>query len=1460
MSKVPPFNELAKQLDPMLPAEDYDLIREKYFQDHVKPRVKNPTALPTVWEAFKKKTERQPLLSSVEKMGLQVERSLVRGLDAMTMGKLTTEPHVQKRAAEMEQVAAREGMSNIPPAISEFIGMIPPSVALTELFGPAAGAVTARAFQSARTIGVASRVLKGGLGFATYEAGMDKEGDRLMAGVRGFGLGVGWGVAGEALLGLPAFLKSRGVAKSVEEGAELGKKVIAGEPVPEAVQKATADYVKNQAASSRAEGNPNLFLLESERLKGVHALIEMPDGNTLPYEIQRGKEDQAFNAISRLLERGGTIDTFQWHPEDAGRAQKFVRQLADLRNLKYDDSLFLRTATGKGPELVEELTKQGIPAEVKGNLVSVPTQTINIPKGKSEAGMAKALADIEEVRKRLTAEAGTVLEEAKTGARTELEIQLEGSTRKARGEAPKLSREQAILLAKRLGRDPLKVDLEAMQMMGEEEITRLLETVQKQQMAAQEAARKGVPSSAKKQVEFTPTARKSLYGSLLNMLGFDTETQTLVEIPFTQRPGLIRAVVPKEVLAKIGADDAGALTWTQWQQGLKELGVPERQIKSLQAPNSPLIVFRQGAVERNTVYHEGIHANLINAELNPVKYISKGQRGIATELVAGIKSQPGYTEFKFDSALDESFTYAAQAVRFNDEPLLAQLGRWDRDVDHVLEFVNSTSRNLLKASYGKLDSPGVRNFQRRLEDLIYRTDKAVFASGKRALLNGEELAYLPDSNAWAVLTEGTKYQFKSLNEAWDHIIEHNLSDYTADPSFWAQVRGMRGPLTEGPPPGKRTPLPTFPIFKETGSGLLAISGLFRPFLPWVSTLDYRINQIVGKKGMSMPIYQAVRAVDDGIKAGDKWLISNTEKFGKILQDWTHEKQHDLFELMTFKPEQWGKAAAQLRLSDEQLQSAERMLTAAKEFSADTGINLLTYWREFYPQLKHAGENIWSADTVRGWGMLKKPEQQGFWERAVTSNNLDPSDNHMGKFLKWVLKEGYEKKFTGRGLDALQKLVDLKTPDGAYVLGPVRWPLRNYVNYVRGVPDGSATILNRTVKDIQGKLVEGFKKINPSLPEWARLPEEFNLPSATINRFMLLSYTAGLALRPAVTVRDALQVFVTGMPIIGPKSFARGMARIFSKEGRDFAENSGALLHKHNIGELYGDVFSELPLDHKGKLAKLEKFGQKLLGPSRWGNNLARGVVFNGAYEDAVEAIGRYQAGKLTSDEFLKSTHLWFADGQRAGQFLARAAKEPAGNLGKDIALEIVEATQWPYRRGTQPALLRTGMGRILGQYGNWPLNYLEFVKKLGVSTWKDPSLGAPAVKAMATWIVVNKVASELMESAGADSSSWLWTSPAGYTGGPAIDLINDLSEGIGVTEQAKEARARVLRYPLNFVPAWVEARSIMTALEREEDLSFGGKGFLRAMGFKPLEEVQRDQDYIEWALEESGITANPRRR
>jgi hypothetical protein len=137
-----------------------------------------------------------------------------------------------------------------------------------------------------------------------------------------------------------------------------------------------------------------------------------------------------------------------------------------------------------------------------------------------------------------------------------------------------------------------------------------------------------------------------------------------------------------------------------------------------------------------------------------------------------------------------------------------------------------------------------------------------------------------------------------------------------------------------------------------------------------------------------------------------------------------------------------------------------------------------------------------------------------------------------------------------------------------------------------------------------------------------------------------------------------------------------------------------------------------------------------------------------------------------------------------------------------------------------------------------------------------------AARTSATWVAVNYALTHSMESVGADTSKWFWQSPAGFAGSPHWDFIHALMVAPENTEEGHAARKTILEYPLNFVPALSEMKSVLRAIQEGGVNSWppDQSSVLRALGFKPLDQATQDQDWNDFVKTQLGYESARRRR
>jgi hypothetical protein len=925
----------------------------------------------------------------------------------------------------------------------------------------------------------------------------------------------------------------------------------------------------------------------------------------------------------------------------------------------------------------------------------------------------------------------------------------------------------------------------------------------------------------------------------------------------TERPLYSSLKLTPEELAHIEPTAAALVErGGRYREILAQLGY---NVEGLPEINKPLMVYT--SMEKGTLFHEGLHINIQNAigeeaerfgsiinkelfEENPQAFKT------AQEIANGLGIVPAYSKMARNGRLEEAFVHAAQAVRVGDMSKMAELIAIDTSAKHILEMVNGVSEKLFEVA-GKTDSVNSRILSRKMEDLIRRTsDNRIYDFQHAYKTHIGNVRYNPETNTWLYTDSLGRTAEGSLEDYYTSMSEQTGLDLAPSSSGWAEARGVKGPF--GPrgtePNGSSSMNNITPDKKWKGAGLLGLSSLFRVTGPWVSSAQKIVDRELGEG--KFPLFDKWKAADEGYKASISWSDQQYETAANLFKG-DPKKLQSLFELMTYEPKQWEQVAKGLNLTKEDLTKGVEVRKWLEDFKNSTNIPVFNYLLEDYPKLR--GGNF-STEFAYGRG-AKKVEEMSFFHRAIVEGDLHPEDNHVGRFADFLIRAGREKKFTGAALDDLKKSIESKNPDGSYVLPVgIRKPLTNYHSYMKGIPDITQQVMLKATSDFSRIFTERAVQLNKGLPSWAQLPTEFNYPGSMLNKLMLWSYASGIGGRPSIPIRDVYQAVSNSLPIVGPSQFASGAARAATREGIDLVEKHGGFLNKINIGMMYPDIFQEIPAGASQDW--ITKFSNKLLWPSRAGHNVPRAITFIGEFDSAMEAISKLRAGSITTDQFIRkpNTNLWWADKPAMSRLVRMASDSslPADEVAGKIANELLDNTLWPYRRGTQPLLLRTGVGRIFGQYGLWPLNEMEFLRRMAT---KFPEYPKETLQAVGTWTASNYAAVASLEALGVDSYKWFFISPAGFGGSPHAQFVHDLFISAEETDEGRAARRRVLEYPVQFLPTGNELRNVIKAVD-EGGPMFDSEGmptpnFLRVLGFKPLKE-KPDEDFEQFVSHELG--------
>jgi len=1571
--QIRPFNDIARDFDPMMPQDQYDELRTHYFNNFVAPRVsKNADVLATRKEFFKQ-TERAPLLTPGARVLLPVVTTAAETIASVGHplrqigGDYVAKP-IQDVADTLAQAGKRDGVvgTSMGYGIGNLAGQGLDIAAAYAAAGPLASQIS----KAAKGLELLQTATKGGLAFGGYEAANAEKGNRFSAFLKGAAIGAGGDVAVEGLVKLA----SKGAAAKADEVLKEALNLDHPKVVNPEFDEKVAQQIPKAQETSRKAGMPMVVKTDSS-VKGIRVMMSDEKGRPVTFAPKKEAEILTLDQIHEVLQSGGSIDGIVAHPDEAGWLNRFLGM-----SQRYTEAKARRipTAEGKAEQVAQKMQEDGVLAQPAGPSAIVvhepkwetpKPETIQrtlesferpdgtkLSKGEILDATRRVNAILQEkggdrgVKMNLAKLAGLPIErfipeewhdyKAEFEQRAASALKTEGTKAVDEGAQDEAIRKW---LDSR-GLKPEEVDLDLIKQVGINEVQRAEQVIEASKgvenpglfegAAGVGAEREGVtPSrgisilsekelkqsekdlySGPRGAKMTPTSPeersqqildyKRQVVDLLNQMRNNharawiyqlaregepsaiewlnkhvvkempdlldriplTEAQPLIE-KITEMAGRTQVKVNKEMMQKI-LPGAGAFFYPgDYKNILKEVGIKVEDI-GVAKEGSPSIFYQGRGGEgfsaalptRSHAYHENLHLHVYGIDpeyFNTAEFATRlGKVGKSMQTMRSISEglkNWAYPDYPAGTVMEEAFVHAATAIRTGDAEWLAQMAHWDTSVEDVTKMVHDTSYNLLNASRRAVDDMGIRVAARRMEDLVRRTSTNVSHSLMEEANNLHHTVFQEltstDQEVWKIMAQdGTTQIANDLREVHDWLEKQAKgTDMIPSASIDMELRGVRGPfIAEGLKASNEPPMPNIaPTDDMKFTGWSTLSSFWRPMTDWMATVDRKFNEAYKGK-YKIPLYETYKNVDNAFRDGQEWLKLRHDQAAEFLKGVDSKKLHDYFEMLTVDPKYWDNFGKKLKMDEKDMENIQKADKWFRDLQSESNIGIFNYLRNDLGRLRN-----FNFDTQFVWRNLDSSEHASFFHRGILNGSFEPKDNHLGRFADYVMRGTFNKIYMDAPLRELEKLKDLKAEDGRYVLGTIKAPIENYINYMKGIPDITQRAMMKTVGDFQRFLGDKFKELNKHLPKQFQLPEEFNYPGQAVNKLMGLSYVAGLGLRASIPIRDALQVLTTALPVLGPKKMFAGLTKALTTKGWDFAREQGALLSKTNPGELYGDIFSEMPMG--GSLEKLNKYSQMLLSPSRWGHNIARCAAFHGEYDSAMEAVKGFREGKLTSLDFLENTSLWNLDKPIQARYMKLALDKgtPIEGVARDIALDTVDHTLWPYRRGTQPLALRTGIGRIFGQYGVWPLNYLDFLKRMAGNYKNHPK---KAMQATALWVASNYAATKALGGLGADVGKWFWLSPAGYGGGPQLELAQSLLKAPEETEEGRKARKTILEYPLNFVPSSNQIRQILSIEERGEPLfkSDGtpGPGFLRALGFKPKkEENPLNNDTIDQDIE-----------
>jgi len=204
-----------------------------------------------------------------------------------------------------------------------------------------------------------------------------------------------------------------------------------------------------------------------------------------------------------------------------------------------------------------------------------------------------------------------------------------------------------------------------------------------------------------------------------------------------------------------------------------------------------------------------------------------------------------------------------------------------------------------------------------------------------------------------------------------------------------------------------------------------------------------------------------------------------------------------------------------------------------------------------------------------------------------------------------------------------------------------------------------------------------------------------------------TYSGALGIRPGAIIRNLMQSPLISYPRLGPKFYAQAVAKSITKEGVKEVADKGFLVE---LGLPYGEELTK-EVGLAGRVGTLYRnVTQATLKPYAAADTFTRGQTYWQGKYIWDDALARYSSGKITWEQFEKDVDLSAMSAPDRNIIRQRMIDGDQGGAFDQYIRDIIDETQFPYRRGASSRVTYGFAGRLGTQFGQWNI---EFAHTLG---------------------------------------------------------------------------------------------------------------------------------------------------
>lgn len=481
----------------------------------------------------------------------------------------------------------------------------------------------------------------------------------------------------------------------------------------------------------------------------------------------------------------------------------------------------------------------------------------------------------------------------------------------------------------------------------------------------------------------------------------------------------------------------------------------------------------------------------------------------------------------------------------------------------------------------------------------------------------------------------------------------------------------------------------------------------------------------------------------------------------------------------------------------------------------------------------------------------------FWADNIRHGLIDMYDTDAWRVAVRYLQQGSNNRFMK---DAINQAAEVISRMGAQNQ-QLALPMAYFLQAVRGYE----------FWDQRVAIGESAQRILESLTGVSAGKEVTDLAEKMANYWMGAVYGSTMGARPGLAARNIATGLMMTWPLYGGRKsrFIEAMSMAMTEEGRNAAVADRAIALKQ--GPAMAATMQEPVLG-----STFDKISHTAFAMYDGSDQYTRATAYWSARMKAQDALDEfYKLAKDASPErlatlrrnLIRDSGMHIQDEQVINEFFRRAASSPEGasRYAGKVASDVVN---FLYGRGMQPRWMRGVGGRLLGQFGTWPLWYIDYLRRTTVNMARNGYSGEAAAFVAKHALVNAAVLYAGKQVFDVDLGRWTMYPSVFYSGGPGFQVATGLSmlaRGLGsVTSGAddplgpsrvKEGMRSIENVLPSMVPFYFGARDAVNFFQATD----ATQRLAALLSTKPTQEYdfQRRLDMVLGRPVQDVFTGNP---